>query len=78
MKNDQTYELIEPEVGMARPIAVDTKTAAAMLAMSPGTLENWRYEKGPQRGPRYAKVGAKVVYPVAELERFIAERTVEV
>ena len=78
MNNDQTYELIEPEVGMARPIAVDTKTAAAMLAMSPGTLENWRYEKGPQRGPRYAKVGAKVVYPVAELERFIAERTIEV
>ena len=59
----------------ARPLAVDTITAAKMLDMSPGTLENWRYSKKP-KGPRWARIEGKVVYPVAELERYLAEHMV--
>ena len=58
-----------------RPLAVDTATAAEMLSLAPGTLENIRSERGVYRGPRYARIGSRVVYPVAELERYLAEHT---
>lgn len=53
-----------------RPLAVDTASAAAMLGVSKGTLENWRYCDEP-KGPRFARIGSKVVYPVSEIERFL-------
>jgi hypothetical protein len=43
------------------------KEAAERLRVSAGTLANWRVEGG---GPRYIKLGRKVVYPIAELEAF--------
>lgn len=59
-----------------RPIAVDTKTAAAMMGMSAGTLENWRYEK-PYRGPRFCKLSNnKVVYRIADIEAYLAAHAV--
>lgn len=59
-----------------RPIAVDTKTAAQMMGMSPGTLENWRYEK-PYRGPRFCKLSNnKVVYRIADIEAYLAAHAV--
>ena len=47
----------------------DEDGAAAYLGLSPKTLANWRHLG---RGPRYLKLGARVVYPQAELEAFKA------
>lgn len=71
----QTQQTAEQEF---RPIAVDTKTAAQMMGMSPGTLENWRYEK-PYRGPRFCKLSNnKVVYRVSDIEEYLAAHVVSV
>ena len=58
-----------------RLLAVDTDTAAKMIGVSPKTLRNWRYARG-QQGPRYSRAGGKIVYPVSELEAFLAENMV--
>lgn len=39
--------------------------AAARLRTTIGTLANWRVRG---QGPRFIKVGRKVLYPVAEIE----------
>lgn len=41
--------------------------AAARLRVAPGTLSNWRVQG---IGPRFIKFGRKVLYPVAEIEKF--------
>lgn len=41
------------------------KEAAERLRTTTGTLSNWRVRG---QGPRFIKVGRKVLYPVAELE----------
>lgn len=50
--------------------------AAAMLAVSPGTLSRWAAGRS---GPPFVKLGssdkASVRYPADELEAFIASRT---
>lgn len=38
--------------------------------MSARTLERWRWQG---IGPRYLKLGGRVVYPLEEIERFEAE-----
>ena len=43
------------------------KEAADRLRLTVGTLSNWRVSGG---GPRYIKVGRKVLYPLAEIEAF--------
>lgn len=40
-----------------------------------GTLANWRYAN-PPKGPVWIKVGTKVLYPVAEVEKYERERQV--
>ena len=52
----------------------NTLDAAAYLNLSPGTLEVWR---SLGRGPRYCKVGRRVVYRREDLDSFLASRTVE-
>lgn len=42
---------------------------AQRLRTTPGTLANWRV-KG--YGPKYLKFGRKVLYPLAEVEKFEA------
>jgi hypothetical protein len=37
--------------------------------LSGRTLEKWRQT---ERGPRYLRVGGRVLYPIAEVERFEA------
>lgn len=44
--------------------------AAEFLRVKPETLANWR---SLGRGPRHARLGGRVVYPLAELRRFVAE-----
>ena len=39
--------------------------------LSPRTLERWRYQG---TGPQYLKVGGRIVYRLADIEAFEAER----
>jgi len=47
---------------------------ALCYRIAQGTLEGWA-SRG--EGPRYARVGKKALYRVADVERFFAERMVE-
>lgn len=44
-----------------------TKEVAERLRLHPQTLINWRVQGA---GPRFIKVGRKVVYPMHEIEAF--------
>ena len=48
---------------------VDEHEAARMLAMSVAMLRKWRWLK---EGPRYRKIGRRVVYQIADIDAFIA------
>lgn len=52
---------------------LDTRAAAAYLALSPRTLEKWR-TRGT--GPAYSRIGRRVVYRRDDLDAFVAARTV--
>lgn len=43
--------------------------------ISPRTLERWRWEG---KGPRYLKLGGRVVYRLEDIEAFEAEKLREV
>lgn len=47
-----------------------------MLGIAVGTLENWRYERTGVRGPRFARIGRKIVYPVDGLREYLDAHTV--
>jgi len=55
------------------PIAVDVKEASRILDIPVPTLNGWRSRGG---GPRFARCGRAVRYPLEELRRFIADRVV--
>jgi predicted DNA-binding transcriptional regulator AlpA len=46
---------------------LDRNQAAEYLGLSRKTLDNWRTTG---RGPRFLKLGSRVLYPVAELDAF--------
>ena len=46
-----------------------TEQAAAHLALKPKTLHNWRAQG---RGPAFVKLGGRVLYPIRDLEAFVA------
>jgi len=50
-----------------------THEAAAYLNVRPNTLEVWRSK---HRGPKYAKLGSRIVYDPDDLEAFFAARTI--
>lgn len=52
---------------------LNTQQAAAYLGLKPCTLEAWRCRK---RGPRYAKLGSRVMYDQDELEIWFAAQSV--
>jgi len=52
---------------------LNTHEAATFLNLSAGTLEVWRCTG---RGPKYAKLGKRVVYDIADLELFVTDRKV--
>ena len=57
-----------------RPVgALPPIDAAAYLGVSPRTLENWRASGD---GPDYARLGARVVYRIVDLDKFLAKRVV--
>lgn len=55
---------------------LNTKEAAAYTSIGTATLEEWRSKA--TGGPRYVKLAQKVLYRVADLDDFMAERLVEV
>jgi hypothetical protein len=61
-------EVHEREQGMQH---LDQKTLAKRWLVSPRTLEQWRWQG---RGPRYLKIGGRVVYRLSDVESFEAAR----
>lgn len=47
---------------------LSTETAAQLLGLSPRTLEKWR---GTGGGPIFVKLGRRVAYRLADVERWI-------
>lgn len=52
---------------MENPMHLTPKEVADRLRTNLGTLSNWRYRGD---GPRFIKLGRKVLYPLAEIEAF--------
>ena len=50
-----------------------TKEAAALLRMQPQSMRRWRWAGG---GPPFVKLSNRVLYRVADVEAWLAERTV--
>lgn len=48
--------------------------AAEYLGIRPNTLEVWRSK---HKGPRYSKIGTRVLYDVDDLEEFFNARAVD-
>jgi predicted DNA-binding transcriptional regulator AlpA len=53
---------------------LDTSQAAEFLRLKRSTLETWR---SAMCGPSYVKVGRRVLYREADLERWLTSRRVE-
>lgn len=58
---------------MADGKKLNNREAAAFLGVRPNTLEVWRCK---HIGPRYSKLGRRVLYDVADLEEFFTSRSV--
>lgn len=56
-------------------MTVDTKGAAARLGISPRTLEGQRVYGG---GPPFVRLGRTIRYRVADLDAFMAARTINI
>jgi hypothetical protein len=54
--------------------ALNTKAAADYLGCSEALLRKLR---GLGNGPKYSKLGKKVVYPIPELKRFLKDNLVK-
>ena len=52
---------------------LNTAEAAEYLGVRPNTLEIWRCK---HKGPRYSKIGSRVLYDMADLEAFFHARSV--
>lgn len=50
------------------------EAADFLVVISRRTLDNWRSQG---RGPRYVRVGRRIVYRLSDLREWMAERTVE-
>ena len=48
---------------------LDTRSTSAYTGLAERTLERWRLEG---KGPRFLKLGGKVLYLKSELDRFLA------
>lgn len=53
---------------------LNTEEAAAYLGIKSNTLEVWRCK---HKGPRYSKLGSRVLYDVDDLEAFFTARAVD-
>ena len=67
---------VRPKVQPSPPPSpfVDSHGAAQFLCVAEQTIANWRLRGG---GPPFSKIGAKILYDIADLVRFVAERKVK-
>ena len=54
--------------------SLNTPEAASYLGLRPGTLEIWR---SLGKGPRYLKIGRRVVYELADIDAYAKAHAVE-
>jgi hypothetical protein len=54
--------------------SLSDERAAEFLGLAPQTLRNWRFLG---RGPKYSKLGRRVVYRVSDLEEFLSRTSVD-
>jgi hypothetical protein len=59
---------------MSNPDLLTEKEVEPLIRLRLKTLQQWR---ALRKGPRFVRVGRRVFYPRAEIERFIAENTVD-
>lgn len=52
---------------------VNTEKAAKILGVERNTMEGWRCHN---RGPKYVKIGRRVLYDLGDLDAFIAACTI--
>ena len=62
-------DLLQPSSLPPRPLAVNERETARLLNVSTKTLYNWR---AAGRGPRFKRAGGRILYPFAELERWLS------
>ena len=58
---------------MSKKPKLNTLEAAAYLGVRPNTLEVWRCK---HRGPKYAKLGSRIVYDPDDLDDYFAARSI--
>ena len=58
---------------MSKQPKLNTHEAAAYLGVRPNTLEIWRCK---HRGPKYAKLGSRIVYDPDDLDAYFAARSI--
>jgi len=58
---------------MTKPIYYTTQEVAAMLKISPRTLENWR---NLRQGPVFMKFGSRVLYSEEALAEYTSKQSV--
>jgi hypothetical protein len=58
---------------MSKKSKFSTIEAADYLGVRPNTLEVWRCK---HRGPKYAKLGSRIVYDPDDLEAFFTARSI--
>ena len=59
---------------MGKKPKLNNEEAAEYLDLRPNTLEVWRCK---HKGPRYSKIGSRVLYDVEDLEEFFKARAVD-
>ena len=57
-----------------RSARLSERDAASFLGITQRTLQDWRLNR---RGPAYIKLGRRIAYDRADLERFLADNRVE-
>lgn len=59
--------------GEVNPVALNSDAAADYLGIGHSTIKMWR-SRGS--GPAYAKIGTSILYRIADLDAWLAERVV--
>lgn len=59
---------------MAKKPKLNTEEVAEYYGLKKNTLEIWRCK---HKGPRYYKLGSRVLYDIDDLEEFFAARAVD-
>jgi predicted DNA-binding transcriptional regulator AlpA len=59
---------------MTQNVVAHEIEAARILGLKRQTLANWR---GKMKGPKYVKLGGRIVYKISDLEDFLNRNTID-